>query len=297
MSALIDESVKVPIAGGQDVDIKPGQPWPAPYRGSRYSLIESRDKGQRVFQWRYNDLVIHVEPPRGLIDQLQMLGKSSGSGKGSIRITANGEILTKIQSSEYANSGMAPVDSGWIPVYLGQLDGQLGFEVETDPEPPNETVDIWGGLPFNHGETWSVSADERLIWKWKDYRFYSAFEHSELVEAYERYRTRAGRLYINEFGHVIVNVPRGEIPTGREEEVNHVFGEWKRQAERNGNSAALKLVTRRLKVTGDGNPEEGHLPVHIGHLDQFDGGVIPKPVVDDESYYVAAARGEELNPH
>lgn len=297
MSALVDASSKVPIAGEQDVKIEPGQPWPAPYRGSRYSLIESRDRGQTVLQWKYNDLVIHVEPPRGLIDRLQMLGKSSGSGKGSVRITANREILTKIQSSEYANSELAPVDSGWHPVYLGQLDGQLGFEVEIDPDPPVESIDIWSGLPFNHGETWSVSADDRLIWKWKDYRFYSAFEHPELVDAYERYRTTAGRLYINEFGHVIVNVPREEIPTGREEEVNKEFVEWKRQAEREENSAALHLVTRRLKVTGDGNPEEGHLPVHIGHLDQFDGGVVPKPVVDDESYYVAAARGEELSPY
>jgi hypothetical protein len=40
------------------------------------------------------------------------------------------------------------------------------------------------------------------------------------------------------------------------------------------------------------DPSEGHLPIHLGHLSQFDGGVVPRPVVDDESYYLAVGEYE-----
>lgn len=289
---LADEPTSVPIAEGKDVQIEPGVPYPSPYRGSRYSIIDSRRRGT-VLQWKYNDLVVHVESPDGLVERMETLGKSRGSGKGSIRITAGREVLTKIHSSTYSDSDRAPVDTGWIPVYLGQLVGDLGFDITIDPESPDRDLWVWGGFPFNHGERWSVSYDGRLLWKWQDYRFYSAFEHSELVETYEKYRRIAGRLYINEFGHVFINVPRDDIPTGEEELVERVFAEWQEAVEKRGDTAAQRLVNRRLKVTGDGDPAEGHLPLYIGHLSEFDDGTVPKPVVTDEEYYVAAAREED----
>lgn len=284
----------VPIKGDADVEIGPGQPWPAPYRGSKYSVVDSRKHNQTVLQWQYNDLKVQVDLPEGLYDQLRAVGKSSQTGKGSIRITAAGEVLTKVEASNYANIDEAPVSDGWISVYLGLLNGNLGFDITTDPEPPKDDPTVWSGFPFNHGERWTVGHDDCLLWKWQDYRFYSAFDHSELIEAYNRYRNIAGRLYINEFGHIFVNVPSPE-DSQEKTEISKIFNRWRQRAEARNNSAALRLVNRRLKVTGDGNVEDGLLPLYLGHLDQFDEGIIPRPVVTDESYYVAAARSENMD--
>jgi hypothetical protein len=290
--SVTDTPTEVPIADGQDVSIEPSQPYPAPYRGSKYSVVDSRRHGT-VLQWKYNDLVVHVEPPGGLVDRLESLGKSRGSGKGSIRITAGQEVLTKIHSSNYPYIDQAPVDTGWIPVYLGRLTGDLDFDIDIDPAPPDADLWVWGGFPFNHGESWGVAHDDRLVWKWQDYRFYSAFGHADLVEKYQQYRVIAGRLYINEFGHIFINVARDEVPPGKEEAVEQVFADWQAAVERSGDTAAQRLVNRRLKVTGDGDPTEGLLPMYVGHLSEFDDGTVPKPVVTDPEYYVAAAREED----
>lgn len=286
-------STTVPIDSGSDVQIDSGQPWPAPYRGSTYSIVDSR-KHNTVLQWQYKDLKVHINPPKQLIKLLRSVGKSRETGKGSIRITADGEVLTKVNASTYSRVEEAPVSEGWIPVYVGQLSGTLEFDIATDPDPPTQRPTVWSGFPFNHGERWAVSHNDRLIWKWQDYRFYSSFDHSELIKTYKQYRSIAGRLYINENGHVFVNVPN---PDNKEtqDEILRIFNDWKQQAEARDDTAALRLVRRRLKVTGEGDPDDGLLPLHIGHLNQFDDGTVPRPVVTDETYYVATARGEHLD--
>lgn len=293
---IVSDGTTVPIAGGSDVEIEPGQPWPAPYRGSSYSIVDSRKHDQTVLRWQYNDLKVQVTPPSGLVESLRAYGKSSQTGKGSIRITAGREVLTKIEASNFNQLKQAPVSEGWIPVYIGKLEGELGFDIAIDPEPPAHEPSVWGGFPFNHGETWTVSQDDQLLWKWRDYRFSSAFDHSKLVEAYKKFRNIAGRAYINEYGHVFVNVPNpdnGQDPG----EISKIFNEWMERAESQNKTAALRLVNRRLKVTGDGNLNEGLLPLHLGHLSQFDDGTVPRPVVTDEAYFVAAARGENLDQY
>lgn len=295
--AIRSEPTTVPIARGEDVRIEPGMPWPSAYRGSQYSVIESRRHKQTVLQWKYKDLVVVVDPPATLEERLQKLGKSQATGRGSVRVTAAGEVLTKIHSDNYENSHRAPVEDGWVPVYVGKLEGDYGVDIELDPDVQPETVDVWSGFPFKHGESWAVGYDGTLVWKWRDYRFESAFEHPELVEAYESYRTIAGRLYINEFGHIFVNAPRDEVPERKAAEFAEAFANWERAVEQRGDTAAKRLVTRRLKVTGGGDPDDGHLPLYIGHLSEFDDGLIPKPVVDDETYFVAASRGENLDDY
>jgi hypothetical protein len=283
----------VPIDGGSDVQIEPGQPWPAPYRGSTYSVVDSRKHSQTVLQWQYKDLKVQVNPPDQLLGQLQAVGKSGPTGKGSIRITAGSEVLTKVEASNYSRVEEAPISDGWIPVYLGKLDGDLGFDIAVDPDPPQQGPTVWSGFPFNHGERWTVSHDDRLLWKWQDYRFYSAFDHSELIETYQQFRSIAGRLYINEYGHVFANVPNSDNGHAQDE-IARIFTDWKKRAEARNDSAAIRLVNRRLKVTGDGNIDDGLLPLCLGHLSQFDDSTVPRPVVTDDSYYVATARGESL---
>jgi hypothetical protein len=223
---------------------------------------------------------------------MQAMGKSRATGRGSVRITADREVLTKINAEAYEHSKQAPVSSGWIVVYLGQLDGDVGFDIDNDPSFPDRDPWVWSGFSFNHGEQWTVSHENRLLWTWQDYRFYSAFEHQELVETYEKYRKIAGRLYINEHGHIYVNAPQDEVPPGEADTVKQIYNEWRQHAEANNKRAGKNLVTRRLKVTGDGDPSEGHLPLYIGHLSEFDDGTVPKPVVTDENYFVEASREE-----
>lgn len=284
---------KVPIDGGKDVTIQPGSPWPSVYRGSKYSLVDSRKRRRdKIVQWQYKDLKAVSEPPTGLEEGMKSVGKSFATGKGSFRVTAGKEVLTKVHAEAYPDADQAPHADGWIPVYVGTIKGGLGFDnLNNDPKGP--TPKVWDGLPFNHGETWSVSADGRLIWKQDQFRFESAFDHSELIEIYEQYRDRAGRLYINEHGHIWINVPSDGVPTDRQDQVRSIFESWRKETEQGGNSAAQRLFNKRLEVTSpDDDPMNGHLPLHVGHLREFDDGVVPRPVVTESAYFVACSKAD-----
>jgi hypothetical protein len=288
---------EVPLDGGKDVTLLPERPWPSTYRGSKYSLVESRKHNRDVIvQWKHQSLKAHAHAPDGLLDAMQAVGKSLDTGKGSFRVTAAGEVLTKVHADSYPRADEAPHANGWIPVYLGKLTGDIGFtKLNNDPsvEPPS----IWDGLPFNHGETWAVSVNDRLIWKQKgngnSFRFESAFDHPELVETYQQFRRIAGRLYINEYGHIWINAPTDGVPEDRHEEVLEMYSQWRERTERNENDAARRLVTQRLKATSpDDDLMNGHMPLYIGHLSEFDDGLVPRPVVTDTSYFVACSRSD-----
>jgi len=295
----VSEPTFVPIEGETDVKIQPGYPWPSPYRGSRYSLVDSRRGGRGIVcKWRYKSIPAYANPPDSLVDAMRTVGKSEGTGKGSFRVTAGGEVLTKVLAENYTHVSEAPVSEGWIPVYIGRLEGSVGFsDINNDPEPVSEApFKVWEGFPFNHGEQWAVSHNDTLIWKWKDFRFQSAFSHPELIERYRRFRRPPGRLYINEYGHVFVNIDPEQVPRSETDTVARIRETWQRDAEREDRTAALRLVKRRLTETApDGNLENGLLPAYIGQLDDFDGGTIPRPVVDDPRYYRAAASSETLD--
>lgn len=293
-ATLAEEPTTVPIDGGESVRIDPGQPWPSAYRGSQYSVVSHEEFDGAVLKWERRDLQVFTDPPQGLRRRLTLLGKEGGYG--SIRVTAGDEVLTKVPAQEYDHVDQAPVDSGWIPIYVGKLNGAVDFdEVDIDPTPPDRGVDVWPGFPFKHGERWSVGTDGTLVWKWRDYRFESAFDHSELVETYQRYRSSAGRCYVTEHGHVWVNVPNDDVEPEKVREIQSAVESWKRRAESDDDSATLRLVNRRLVATSyDDDPSTGHLPIHIGHLLDFDGGQIPRPVVDEQTYYKAVCEYEQV---
>ena len=294
-ATLNEVSTNVPIADDRTVTIEPGQPWPSPYRGSRYSLVSDDDFDQAVLKWKHRDLLLFSEPPENLRRTLVLLGRKDGYG--SFRVTAGGEVLTKIPAEDYKHVDQALVDTGWIPVYVGKLEGSIDFdEVTVDPRPPaNGQVTVWRGLPFNHGERWSVTHDGTLVWKWRDYEFESRTDHPELVDTYRSYRGTPGRLYITENHHVWGNAPKDDIPAEKRSEVARAVAEWKQGAEANDETATLRLVNRRLVATSrSDDPATGQFPIHLGHLSEFDGGAIPKPVVDEESYYLAVCEYETV---
>lgn len=290
-----DEPAEVPIAGNQSVTVEPNQPWPSAYRGSRYSIVmDDSFDDHAVLKWKHRDLSIFAAAPNKLRQAMVLVGKSQGLG--SFRITADREVLTKVEASAYDNVESAPISEGWVPVYLGKCRGEIDFgSVDTDPKPPTNGVKVWTSFPFSHGERWSVSSDGELVWNWRDYRFVSAFDHSDLVEQYAAYRPNPGRLYITEHGHVWVNVPHEDVLPDRQAEIGEAITTWKSSAESRGDATTLRLVNRRLVATSQSeDPADGHLPIHLGHLRDFDDGVIPKPIVDDQSYFLAVGEYEQV---
>ncbi|MDS0284064.1 hypothetical protein [Haloarcula onubensis] len=292
---LKEESTSVPLENQQSVTLQPGKPWPSAYRGSKYSLVTNDDFDDAVLKWEQRDLAIFTDPPDGLRRALVLLGKSGGYG--SFRVTADNEVLTKVKADDYKHVDEAPVSTGWIPVYVGKFSGTLDFdEVDSDPLTPRQNnIKVWKGFPFHHGERWSVSQDGTLFWKWKDYRFDSAFDHPELVAEYQKYRGTAGRLYVTENAHVWVNVPKNDIAPAKQSAVRNAIKKWQQTAEKEDDTATLRLVNRRLVATsGDDDPSTGHFPIHLGQLSDFDGGVIPRPVVDEPSYFQAVCQYEHV---
>lgn len=281
-SSLEKESTKVPVMDDRQVTVESGHPWPSAYRGSKYSVVSSRKFGD-VAQWSHmGDVQAMTELPSGLQGALHELGKTNGYG--SFRLTATGEVLTKIPASQYRRANEAQVSRGHIPVYVGKLAGTFDFtEISNNPPQPDTIgeVTVWTGLPFNHGETWVVCTDDVLRWSWQDYYFESAFAHSDLVEAYKSLRPEGGRIYINEHGHIWGNVDRGSVPASKRDQVMAAVDEWQSTAS----NAEQRLVTRRLNRTESEAVPDGLLPVHIGHVTQFDNGIVPKPVVNDNRYF------------
>jgi hypothetical protein len=257
-------------------------PWPSAYRGSEYSVVDSRSYGY-VLKWSYRGIMQSMtEIPGGLKKALEDVGKALS--RGSVRITSQREVLTKVAADKYSESDEAHANDGYIPVYLGKLEGKPYWKVNNYPDSlsdPDE-VSVWTGFPFKHGETWSACYDDSLRWKWQDYQFESAFDHPELVEKYKSIRPRGGRIYINEAGYVWGNLNREKVPRGKRQEVAEAVKEW----EKNGSEAEKRLVKTRLEETESESASDGLLPVYLGHLSQFDGGLVPKPVVEDKGYFI-----------
>jgi len=288
------DRTKVPIDGATDVTLHPGHPWPSTYRGSKYSLVDSQKRRRdKIIKWQYKGLQAVAEPPDGLVEAMQKVGKSDATGKGSFRVTAAREVLTKVHADNYPDADKAPHASGWIPVYLGKLAGGLGLD-DLNNDPDRSTPTVWDGLSFNHGETWSVNTGGELVWSHDQFSFQSAFDHPELIDTYRQFRTNPGRLYINEHGHVWINAPADSIPDDQKRSMREIYDSWKALVENVGDTAAQRLVTKRLTVTSrDGDPMKGHLPLYIGHLCDFGGGVIPRAVVDDPSYFVISSKADD----
>lgn len=276
------------------VTIESGQPWPGVYRGSKYSIVrQNSDVGLKL---NHRDVQLNGTIPTDLHQGLRDVGKSEGSGLGSIRITANRDILTKVHADNYSNVDQALVSEGWIPVYLGKLSGAIDFDgIDNDPDPGNmDPPCVWEGLPFRHGERWTVTANGALEWRISvlgQFNFPSSYQHTGLVRNYKSIRSHGGRLRVNEHGHVWMELPNQNVQNSND--LSETIEEWYHQARENERNQLLNLVHRRLKATGGGNPEEGHFPIYLGHVSQFDNGNVPEPVITDKSYYEAASQHED----
>lgn len=84
-----------------------------------------------------------------------------------------------------------------------------------------------------------------------------------------------------------VNVLRDTIPEASQSNVACAVSDWRSQAQADDNTSTLRMVHRRLVATSqDDDATTGMLPLHLGHLQDFDGGHVPRPIVDDLNYFV-----------
>lgn len=280
--------------GDRIVSIDPGNPWPGVYRGSKYSILQNGSDLELVHQ--YQDLDIEGEMPKHLVDSLCAVNKSGGDATGSIRVTADREVLTKVHADNYPHADRALVSEGWIPVYLGKLNGLINFGwLENDPD--SSALDppcVWEGLSFKHGERWSVTVTGDLEWRINRparFQFPSAYSHHDLTRTYSALRSTGGRLRINEYGHTWMEFPVNEL--SKHSKTEGMMEEWFKTAKQQNRNRISNLLFERLKATGNGNPSSGNLPVYLGHISEFDNGHIPSPVITDKDYYLSIA--EEAN--
>lgn len=287
MTATISRtSTTVQAYKDMTVTIEPGQPWPGVYRGSKYSLQGDRDSPELAVT--HKGLSIPGEPPEGVIEAMQAVGKSDGSGLGSFRVTADKHVLTKVRHDRYPFLEDAQIDTGWVPVYLGILSGDV--EIPGFDNDPDYTPMLWPGLCFRHGERWTVTTSGTLEWRHKheqQFRFPSNDRRSDLVSAYRRVRKNGGRLWINEHGHAWMEAPHQTVR--RYEKLFSGIQNCLNEMEEEGRNDLLSLIYRRLERTGGGEPSRGNYPLYVGHISSYDNGSVPVPYLNDPNYYEISA--------
>ena len=272
------------------VSIESGKPWPGVYRGSKYTLRGNGTGTSLLLNHRRVEL--EGEMPDGLIETLRSIGKSDGTGHGSIRVTANRDVLTKIHADNYPNIDEALVDEGWIPVYVGKLSGSIEFPA-VDNDPDEGMLDppcVWEGLPFKHGESWTMPVSGGPEWRIKlsqSFQFPSSHDHTDLTRTFRSFRPNGGRFRINEHGHVWAELPNSEVQNSSQ--LADKIEAWFEDANDRGRNQLLQLLHRRLEATGGGDPSQGRFPIYLGHISEYDRGDVPTPVITDEAYYVAEA--------
>ena len=293
--------------GDVTVTIESGQPWPGVYRGSKYTIrgnghghgsgSGSGSGSRRDVGLYLNHALVELEGtlPDGLVEALSELGKADGIGLGTVRVTANREVLTKIRANHYSNVEEAFVNEGWIPVYIGKLSGEIEFR-HVDNNPDRSKLDppcVWEGLPFRHGERWTVPVSGGPEWRIKlqqSFQFPSPFDHTDLTRTFRAFRSSGGRFRVNEHGHVWIELPNRDVQ--QYAQISDKVDQWYQEARERGRNQLLQLIHRRLEATGKGNPKDGLFPIYIGHISEYDQGDIPTPIINDETYYVCEGQSD-----
>lgn len=248
-------AMEVVGANRERIVVEPGDPWPLPYRGSKYSVVPL--EGGHIVVWgRYGQRVPAERVPPGLVDAVRHVKKSNGS----FRITAHGAVITKTEAS------------GWSPFFVGLYEGGLSFPGLNDNPNGLERGKYWTGFPFQSGEEWSVSPAARssshLSWSRLSRRFRSIGRYPEILETCLSIRPRGGLLYITEHGHIWMNVPDGGLAPRYKREFRELQMEQVADFKASNNAVLLRLLVKRLEATK-------MRPVYVGRISDFDDGKAP----------------------
>jgi hypothetical protein len=257
MATLIETPVTVPSSDESPVKVVPGDPWPLPYRGSKYS-VSKQGNGLKM-SWNRMDFVHYADAiPKELISSMIQHKRDS---RGSFRITPHREVITKLIDDDYSST----------PLYLGKLEGDFNF-IGFDLNPKElEIGSIWPGLNFKHGEEFAVwnreGNNDYLYWEKKGIKFRSIEKYPELCTVVRDIRPRAGRIYFTEFGHIWMNL---EINGASPKWSNVIGSKLKKDLDMLKNN---DILLRAIKLRID---ETGTMPIYLGKIQDFDSGLPPR---------------------
>ena len=247
--------------------ISEGDPWPAPFRGLRLTV-----RGDGSLHHIRKSVTEHSF----LLQNTGNIGTKAISVKngsaGSIRITGNGNVITRVRDE---GTGY------WVPTFVGHLNSPLyceGFDLDPVEDPLGRKYSrgrLWPGFCFEAGERWSVSSigsRSKLFYKYKGEKVYTVQNHPELCYVARSMRSRGGRLYISPVGHIWMNIPLKQatgqgnrtVAMGIEKDQEVWLAEHL--------DLSLQMIKERIGVTGC------H-PVYLGHTSEFDGGKTPTAMI------------------
>lgn len=268
---IIQEDTVIEVRTGQELTICPGDLWPAPYRGSKYSIRQmKRPDGKRQDRvlWARLGAIYHTEIFNGLISALR--NARGDDYRGSIRITPWREVLCKKYNSK--------IDK-WQAVYIGKLHGVIDFE-GFEMNPKLQRGQFWRGFHFKHGETWAAGlrngSDDYLHWSRGGRYFKSSSKHPELIAAIKEMRPRGGRCYITEYGHIWINMPPGEEGNIWLSRIRNLLREDMAEFESSEEyNELIESIAERYEVTKT-------RPIYLGMIAEFDNGDPPRTEIPED---------------
>jgi hypothetical protein len=254
---FLAQATRVPSADARYVTIEPGEEWPLPYRGSRYSL-KSNGGGGSDFFWTYQGTAMKaVRLPDGLCDAFL---ECRGGALGRLVFTAHGEVLTRLRSG-----------ARWTTLFVGSVEGELQFEHFQLNPAGLEPGHLWPGLHFHHGECWTVGTGIRkrnlLRWSLEGESFFSTEPYPDLCRLVREIRPNGGRVYITEHGHVWMNLPPEQVSDEWHNRILGCLAEDRALLE--ANETLLQSIRIRTEHTRC-------WPIYLGPIRQFDSGQPPR---------------------
>lgn len=271
----IRKRCKVIGADGKEIKLSPGDYWPLPYRGAKFTV--KTIENHLCVNWTRYDQILSTSSsdfPGELILALRSIGKCSGS----FVITAHKEILTKIQDDS----------ENWVPYYVGIYDDSIEFKnLDLNPNDLEKGM-YWTGLTFKSGETWHVSprgVGYQLMWRKKGITFGSISIYPKLFRAYLDIRSVGGRLYFTPSGHIWMNLKDSEVSAKYAEEFQDKQQRQLNRLKDEGNHVPLRLIN--MRVAGI----HGYRPIYLGHVTEFDDG--RPPITSFSSNYYGFGDGGE----
>lgn len=279
---ILQEDTKIEVRAGQEFTISPGELWPAPYRGSKYSIRQmKRPDGKRQDRvlWARLGAIYHRAIFKGLVNALK--NAREGDHRGSIRITSWGEVLCKRYN---------PKIDKWQAVYVGKLKGIINFE-GFEISPTLQRGQFWRGFHFKHGETWAAGlrngSDQYLHWSRNGRYFKSLNKHPELIAAIKEMRPRGGRCYITEYGHIWINMPPGEEGRMWLSKIRDLLRKdtMEFQSSEDYNELILS-IHERFEVTKT-------RPIYLGKVSEFDEGYPPRTAIPEDVLFTMGTDVED----
>jgi hypothetical protein len=259
MASLKDVDTEVPGVDENLTTVSPGDVWPLPHRGSRYTIREI--EGKLRVCWARMDV---VHPSEKLPSRLlKAMREHKRDRRGRFVLTPCREVIARREAQPEV----------WESVYLGRMGGVLSFPgFDLDPQ-TIDTGNLWTGLHFTHGEVFAVwnrdGNDDYLYWSGQGIYFRSIQRYPELCAKVRNIRPRCGRIYITENGHIWMNLPRSEVSYEFGPEFSRLLSEDRQRFSDPQYDILLRSVYERVRATGC-------YPVYVGRISDFDSGEPPR---------------------